>query len=65
MVKMTNVRCLIYNVAQWKWPIFQLDINSSFLHYDLNEEVYMVVLEGVIAAPNHVYRLKNSLYGLK
>ncbi|KAE8695306.1 hypothetical protein F3Y22_tig00110721pilonHSYRG00071 [Hibiscus syriacus] len=45
----------------------QLDVKTAFLHGDLEEEIYMMQLEGFIEAgkKNLVCRLKKSLYGLK
>ncbi|GKF84750.1 ribonuclease H-like domain-containing protein [Tanacetum coccineum] len=41
VVKMSAVRCLIAISVRNKWPLFQLDINNSFLYEDLEEDVYM------------------------
>ena len=45
----------------------QLDAKTTFLHGDLEEEIYMHQLEGyeVKGKENLVCRLKKSLYGLK
>ncbi|GJS99173.1 putative retrotransposon ty1-copia subclass protein [Tanacetum coccineum] len=44
-----------------------MDVKSAFLNDFINEEVYVVQPPGFIdfAKPNHVYRLKKVLYGLK
>ena len=58
--------CLLVVVAITKaWPIHQVDINNSFLHDHLDEEVYLIPPNGYYVAPGKVYLLKQSLYGLK
>ncbi|GKC12604.1 retrovirus-related pol polyprotein from transposon TNT 1-94 [Tanacetum coccineum] len=44
-----------------------MDVKTAFLNGELKEEVYVSQLEGFIDPnrPNHVYRLKKELYGLK
>ena len=39
VVRMTSIRSLIALAAHRKWPLFQLDINNTFLHGDPFEEV--------------------------
>lgn len=54
------------NAVSQNWPLFQLYINTSFLHDDLNEEVYMQVHHGLdLPQPKMVLKLKRSLYRLK
>ena len=45
----------------------QLDVETTFLHGDLEEEIYIQQLEGFEAKgkENLVCRMRNTLYGLK
>lgn len=64
---MATMRAVILVVVAKHWTIHQMDIYNAFLLGNLNEEVYMTVLNGF----NHtggsakVYKLLKSLYSLK
>jgi len=49
-----------------KFKLFQMDVKSVFLNGYLNEEVYVEQPKGFIdpSFPDHVYKLRKSLYGL-
>ena len=41
VARMKTIRLLISQEAQFKWPIFQMDVKSTFLNGVLGEEVYL------------------------
>ena len=54
-------------VAHKDLELEQLDVKTTFLHGDLQEEIYMKQPEcyKIAGKKDHVCRLKKSLYGLK
>jgi len=66
VAKLATVITVIALASINNWHIHQLDVNNAFLHGDLQEDVYMVVPQGVITSkPNQVCKLMKFLYGLK
>ncbi|GJX00211.1 retrovirus-related pol polyprotein from transposon TNT 1-94 [Tanacetum coccineum] len=47
--------------------VYQMDVKTAFLDGNLREEVYVSQPDGFVDLdnPNHVYKLKKALYGLK
>nr|GEU36134.1 copia protein [Tanacetum cinerariifolium] len=47
--------------------VYQMDVKTVFLNGILREEVYVSQQDGFVDPnnPNHVYKLKKALYGLK
>ncbi|GJV09065.1 retrovirus-related pol polyprotein from transposon TNT 1-94 [Tanacetum coccineum] len=66
VIRIEAIRIFIANAAIKNMTIYQMDVKTSYLNGELEEEVY-VNLEGFVDPdhPSHVYRLKKALYGLK
>ena len=67
VVKHTSIHILLALVAEYELELAQLDVKTTFLHGDLEEEIYMIQPCGfrVAGKENHVCKLIKSLYGLK
>ena len=67
MVKMTSIRVILGLAASLNLEVEQMDVKTTFLHGDLEEEIYMEQPEGFLVKgkEDYVCRLKKSLYGLK
>jgi hypothetical protein len=67
VARLDTIRVVIAIAAQKKWPVYQMDVKSSFLNGNLEEEVYVDQPPGfeVKGQEYKVYKLKKALYGLK
>ena len=67
VTRITSIRMLISIAALFKLEIHQIDVKTTFLNGDLNEEIYMEQPEGFVVSGQEkkVCRLVKSLYGLK
>lgn len=65
MVKVVTMRLLIAYVVQRHWHVHQMDINNTFFHGKLEEDIYLVPSQEYEVSTSHVCRLKKVLYGLK
>nr|GFC49919.1 retrovirus-related Pol polyprotein from transposon TNT 1-94 [Tanacetum cinerariifolium] len=67
VARMEAIRIFLAYAAHKSFTMFQMDVNTAFLHGSLKEDLYVCQPEGFIDAdhPSHVYKLKKALYGLK
>ncbi|GKG09829.1 retrovirus-related pol polyprotein from transposon TNT 1-94, partial [Tanacetum coccineum] len=67
VARLEAVRIFVTYAAHKSFPIYQMDVKTSFLNGSLKEEVYVAQPEGFVDPdhPEKVYRLKKALYGLK
>ena len=47
------------------WNFDQMDVSTTFLYADLEEETHVEVLDGISRVEGMVWRLVKCLYGLK
>nr|GEW27430.1 Gag-Pol polyprotein [Tanacetum cinerariifolium] len=61
------VRIFVAYAAHKSFPIYQMDVKTTFLNGPLKEEVYVAQPDGFVDPdhPKKVYRLRKALYGLK
>jgi len=67
VAKLTSIRFLLSIAAAFDLEVEQMDVKTTFLHGDLEEEIYMKQPEGFVVKGKKelVCKLKKSLYGLK
>nr|GFC31986.1 hypothetical protein [Tanacetum cinerariifolium] len=61
------IRIFLAYAAHKNMVVYQMDVKTAFLNGNLREAVYVSQLDGFVDSdnPNHVYKLKKALYGLK
>jgi len=63
---MNTVRTVMSVAVNHDCPLFQIDVKNTFLHGELEEEVYMDVPPGLFVPKKGVVcRLRKAIYGLK
>ena len=66
VVKMSSIR-VVLGLTSLDLEIEQMDVKTTFLHGDLDKEIYMEQLESFVVKvkEDYVCKLKKSLHGLK
>jgi len=67
VARLESIRMLLAFACHVNFKPFQMDIKSAFLNGFIMEEVYVKQPQGFenFHVPDHVFKLKNALYGLK
>ena len=67
VARMETIRYVLAIAAQNQWLVYQMDVKYAFLEGILKEEVYVDQPPGytIKGHEDKVYKMKNSLYGLK
>ena len=67
VARLESIRILLAYACALDFKLFQMDVKCAFLNGLINEEVYFAQPPGFIdfEYPEHVYKLKKALYGLK
>jgi hypothetical protein len=67
VARYTSIYTIIALVASMGWKLHQMDVKTTFLNGEIEEEVYIDQPMGFVIhnEKTHVCRLKKALYGLK
>ncbi|GKC02979.1 retrovirus-related pol polyprotein from transposon TNT 1-94 [Tanacetum coccineum] len=67
VARLEAVRLFVAYVPHKAFPVYQMNVKTTFLYEPLKEEVYVNQLDRFVDPyhPDQVYRLKKALYGLK
>ncbi|GJS16969.1 retrovirus-related pol polyprotein from transposon TNT 1-94 [Tanacetum coccineum] len=67
LARLEAVQIFVAYAAHKSFPIYQMDVKTTFLNGPLKEEVYVAQPDGFVdpGHPEKVYRLRKALYGLK
>ncbi|GJW70990.1 retrovirus-related pol polyprotein from transposon TNT 1-94 [Tanacetum coccineum] len=67
LARLDAIRIFLAFAAHMNMIVYQMDVKTTFLNDIMREEVYVSQSDGFVDQdnPNHVYKLKKALYGLK
>ncbi|GJR08115.1 retrovirus-related pol polyprotein from transposon TNT 1-94 [Tanacetum coccineum] len=67
VARLEAVRIFVAYAAHKSFPIYQMDVKTTFLNGPLKEEIFVAQPEGFVDPdhPEKVYLLRKALYGLK
>nr|GEZ40295.1 hypothetical protein [Tanacetum cinerariifolium] len=67
VARVEAIRIFLAYAAHRNMVVYQMDVKTTILNGNLQEEVYVSQPKGFVDPdnPNHVYKLKKALYGLK
>nr|GFA59667.1 hypothetical protein [Tanacetum cinerariifolium] len=67
VARLEAIRIFLAYAAHKNMVVYQMDVKTAFLNGNLQEEVYVSQPDRFVDPnnPNHVYRLKKALYGVK
>nr|GFB13559.1 retrovirus-related Pol polyprotein from transposon TNT 1-94 [Tanacetum cinerariifolium] len=67
VARLEAIRIFLAYAAHKNMVVYQIDVKTAFLNDNLREDVYVSQPDGFVDTdnPNHVYKLKKTLYGLK
>jgi hypothetical protein len=67
VAKLTSIIFLLSVFAAFYFEVEQMDVKTTFLHGDMEEEIYMKWPEGFVVKGKKelICKLKKSMYGLK
>ncbi|GJU72520.1 retrovirus-related pol polyprotein from transposon TNT 1-94 [Tanacetum coccineum] len=67
VARLEAIRIFLAFATHMNMVVYQMDVKTAFLNGNLWEEVYVSQPDGLVDPnnPNHVYKLKKDLYGLK
>ena len=67
VARLEGIHLLLAYASIMKFKFYKMDVKSSFLSGFIKEDVYVEQPPGFedYKFPNHIYKLKKALYGLK